>query len=132
MKGLFINFNYKKTIVLFVLGLIISFVSLLVKGFDSLLFYCDAFFIAGFVILAFGILAVLSFFGAFDTLGYSMYSFTRAFSKKEEMSNKKYVDLVDYVEKKKEKRGKFKTLFLPYLFSGGFYILLFIILFIFI
>ena len=124
--------NWKKSLIVFGVGVLISLIYLIVNGFDLMINYCDAFFISGFVITSIGVLSVLSYLGAFDTIGYSFYALGRVFTSKKELDEKKYNDLVDYVEKKKSKRGKLKEFFLPYIYSGVFYILLAVILFFFV
>lgn len=124
--------NWKKSLVIFVIGLIISLIYLCTNGFNSAISYCNAFFISGFIIIAISILSTLSYFGAFDTISYSFYSLGRVFTKEKEMGEKKYKDLVDYVEKKKATRKKFLYSFLPYVYSGLIFMLASIILFFFV
>ena len=69
--------------------------------------YCDALFIAGFTLFAFAALATLNLFGAFD-----IFSFLPARRKKENGAKE---DFYEYTTRKKEERGRFKLVFVPYL-----------------
>lgn len=124
--------NWKKTLILFGLGLLISLIYLFINGFSLIINYCDAFFIAGFIIFSIGALSTLSYFGAFNTLGYSFYALGRVFSSKKEMKEKKYEDLVDYVEKKKQSRKGLKRIILPYVYIAIIFFLLAFFLFFFV
>ena len=124
--------NWKKSLIIFGLGLFIFLIYIILNGFDNIIYYCDACFISGFIIISISILSVLSYFGAFDTISYSFYAFSRAFTKEKELGEKKYKDLVDYVEKKKNTRKKFAYSFLPYVYSGLLFMIAAIILFFFV
>lgn len=75
----------------------------------------DGGFIAGSVIIFCFLLSLLNRFGAFDTFGYSFSALLHSFNPEKE---KKYVDLVEYKDKKNIKRSKTPLFYVPYLVSG--------------
>lgn len=83
---------------------------LVLRGFDLLIFYVDAFTTAGAVTLLFGLLVLVWYFGAFDSFGYAL-STVRA-------EKRKYRTLYDYAQAKKEKRSIGEFVFMPYITVG--------------
>ena len=65
--------------------------------------WCDSLFITFGVLFGIGILSLLSSFGAFDLIG---YSFANIFSVIINKDKKKYVDAIDYRDKRVEKNMK--------------------------
>lgn len=83
--------------------------------------YCNGFFIAAFTLISIGLLAVLNLFGAFD-----IFSFYPGRKKKEDGTKE---SLYDYSTRKKEERGKFKLVFVPYISLGSVYLLVSLVLY---
>ncbi|MBQ8815172.1 MAG: DUF3899 domain-containing protein [Lachnospiraceae bacterium] len=82
---------------------------LFLKGFDRILAYIDAFSVAGSVSVLYGMLMMVTSFGAFDMFGYAFSSFR---------TERKYKDFYEYtVVKKKKQEGKEKT-YTPYIIVG--------------
>ena len=74
--------------------------------------WCDSLFITFGVLFGIGILSLLSSFGAFDLIG---YSFANIFSVIINKDKKKYVDAIDYRDKRVEKNRKTRWSFFVYL-----------------
>ena len=77
--------------------------------------YRDGATIGGFALFFFGLLLILSHFGAFD-----IFSFMFARKKKEDGSKEIYSE---YVERKRMEKGHLNLFFLPYLIVGSLYLL---------
>ena len=106
----------KRILIIHVVDIIMILLILLMKGFDKAINYCDAFFIAGLLMICFGGLSFVSNCGAFDIFG---YSFKTVGTKLSGNPNKEYQNLSAYVESKKDRRLKEKFNFVPYLLVGG-------------
>lgn len=93
------------------LGLNIFFVLLVLalNGFDRLLYYVDAFSVAGALSVLFGLLLWVSSAGAFNTFAYA-FSTLRA--------ERKYKDLFEYTAAKEERTAKQKKIQVPYMVIG--------------
>lgn len=123
--------NIKKFLIIFLISIIIFIGIVASRGFGLIISYCDGCFITGFIMLAVGCLSALTYFGAFDTFGYSAYALGEMFRRKTS-ENKKYQDLIDYTEQKRLKRSNKRYSFVPYLENGVFFILAAVILLIFV
>lgn len=106
----------KRILIIHIVDIIMILLILLMKGFDKAINYCDAFFIAGLLMICFGGLSFVSNCGAFDIFG---YSFKTVGTKLSGNPNKEYQNLSAYVESKKDRRLKEKFNFVPYLLVGG-------------
>jgi len=106
----------KRILIIHVVDIVMILLILLMKGFDKAINYCDAFFIAGLLMICFGGLSFVSNCGAFDIFG---YSFKTVGTKLSGNPNKEYQNLSAYVESKKDRRLKEKFNFVPYLLVGG-------------
>ena len=93
------------------LGLNVFFVVLVLflRGFDYLIYYVDAFGVAGGISVFFGLLLLLTSLGAFTTFGYS-FSTLRG--------ERRYKDLYEYTEAKREKQAKQQKTYIPYILVG--------------
>lgn len=105
----------RKYIIIGIIAIALNLIVLFAKGFDQLIYYCDSFFIAGFSIFGCGILSIVSNHGGFDIFGYSTQYVGNMVAGKE----KKYVDMVDYINQKNEVRSKDRFCFVPYFIIGG-------------
>ncbi len=91
------------------LNVFFVFLVLLLRGFDYLIYYVDAFGVAGGISVFFGLLLLVSSLGAFTTFGYS-FSTLRG--------ERKYKDLYEYTEAKKEKQANQPRIYMPYILVG--------------
>jgi len=91
----------------------------LINGWNVLMNYVDAFFIAGASNILIGGLAWIGNTGAYDIFGY-------VFARK----RPNITCLYDYTESKREKREKSKFSFIPWIVVGVFFLLISIILYI--
>lgn len=96
-------------IVALVINAVVALVVLSVRGFDLKIYYVDAFSAAGGVSVFFGLLLWVAAAGAFDTMGYGFSVIG---------GNRKYKDLYEYTVRKKEKRGRQKKTYMPYIVVG--------------
>ncbi len=87
----------------------ITFLSLIKDGFVLRISYYNALTMAGAVTLLLGLLLLTAYLGAFDIFGYS-FSTLR--------SQRRYRDLYEYTEAKKEKRRRGDRFFLPWVIVG--------------
>lgn len=101
---------FKKWIIPVVLTLVFGTVVLLLKGFNLLIYYVDAFGIGGAVTFMIGCLMLLSHLGAFDTIVYGFSTFKG--------SKRKYHDLYDLTQEKNLVRSRAKWTFFPFIFVG--------------
>lgn len=121
-----------KMLVLFILAVACVVVVLFLKGFHLLQSYCDGFFVSGAILLTLGFFSLLGSFGAFDSVSYLGYTLGNMFRPGRIVDDKPHMNLVDYVDMKKEKRAKNKYAYVPYFEFGilfvfiSFIILLFI------
>lgn len=128
IKSFFLK-NYIRLIVSLVIGLILMTIynlsyqfGLSVNAWSNLSYYRDGAFIAGMVLLFIGLLAIISQFGAFD-----IFSFYAGRKRKEDGSKENYTE---YVERKRETRGRFNITFLSYfIISTCFLVFSFVIYF---
>jgi len=112
----------KRYIFSFVAGiLIVVLYNLLRDEWDILVNYQEAFSIAGFSIFFFGLLVLLSQFGAFDLWMY-------VFSKKKIVNGKKQI-YSEFANEKMVVRSRAKLIFVPYLIIGLVFILVSLIWF---
>ena len=103
-----------KYIISFIVGGAIAVGVLFIEGFDIKMSYQDAFFIAGAVLVVTGGLSFVTYFGGFDIFVYGFMSFN---------PNRRYKDLYEYSEAKKEKRRSKSIPFMPYIVIGVIYII---------
>ena len=96
-------------IVSLVIGIAVSISVLAFYGWDKKIYYCDAFFASGAILVSIGALAFVSYYGGFDIFGYVFTSLR---------TNRRYHDLYEYVNAKNEKRKKPYFPFMPYLMVG--------------
>ena len=120
--GLFFKENWIRFVASIVVGVIfmVIYIALLQSSIDvnawaMLASYRDGATIAGFVLIFFGLLLVLSHFGAFD-----IFNFLLGRKKKEDGTKEKYFE---YVERKRIEKGHLNLFFLPYLIVGSLYLL---------
>ena len=89
------------------------------KGFDRTIYFVDAFSAAGGIVFLIGLLQLVSYWGAFDTFGYGI----------SKLGNyKRYADLYEYTQKKREARGRGELVFIPFLVVGAVFILISLII----
>ncbi len=119
-KKLFIHSPFHYLIAL-VVATILFLVALFARKVYSILFIADAFAIGGGVTFLYGGLVLVNYLGAFDTIGYGFSTFLG--------KKRKYEDLVDYSEKKKESRKLGNFIFMPYFTVGALFLLVSAILF---
>lgn len=91
------------------LNILFTLLVLYLRGFEQLMFYVDAFSVAGAVSVLFGMLLWVASAGAFSTFGYA-FSTLR--------SERKYKDLYEYTVAKEEKQAKQKKTYMPYILVG--------------
>lgn len=90
------------------------------KGWDKMIYYIDALFIAGFALICISGLSIVNYFGAFDI-------FTHLFAKPNE--NNKKPSFYEYSLEKSASRKEHRFNFVPYAVIGFLSIILSIILF---
>ena len=83
------------------------------RGFDRVLCYVEALTTAGSVLIFIGLLQLVAFWGALDTFGYNLSL----------LGHKRYADLYDYTQRKKEKRAQSELIFMPFLTVGLFFLI---------
>ena len=118
------NKRVKKTIILIVIGIIISLIYNFANGWNLLIHYINSTFLSGSVLLLIGLLAVVTNLGMFDHVSYSMQYVGRSFRGKKQL----YEDMPDYVNKKNEKRIKWYLVFIPYIISSSLFLIISIVL----
>ena len=111
-------------IVAFIIATIITVLYLSNTSFSVLRAYADGMVTGGAVVIFFGLLVLLSNFGAFDMFSY-------AFSRISRSNRERYHDLYEYSEDKRIKRSANRYVFMPYLVTGACFIVVALILFIF-
>ncbi len=92
----------------------VTLLSLLRDGFALRISYYNALTMAGAVTLLLGLLLMTAYFGAFDIFGYSFSTFR---------SRRRYRDLYEYAEAKKEKRRRGDRFFMPWLIVGAVFLI---------
>ena len=95
-------------------AVVITGLSLLRDGFTLRIHYYNALTMAGAVTLLLGLLLMTAYFGVFDIFG---YSFSTVGTKR------RYHDLYEYAEAKKEKRRHGNKFFLPWMIVGTAFLL---------
>lgn len=111
----------KRLLIIHIVDIIMILLVLFIRGFDQAIYYCDAFFVAGLLMICFGGLSFVSNCGVFDVFGYSVKTIGTKLSGN---PDREFRNLTEYVESKKDKRLKEKLNFLPYLLVGAGTILL--------
>lgn len=115
-----------KYLIIFIIGLIITSISLFVKGFN-LLSFVDGFFISGASLIFIGLLSCLFFYGAFDTFSFSFSYVKNSYSKnKDERVN----DFYKYKQNKNSKRENMNIPYTPYLINGLLFLIIAIVFYI--
>lgn len=110
-KKIFLH-SPKKYLVSLVIMVVLIISSLSMKGFNLLVNYCNAFFIAAALFIGIGFLSILTNLGTFDVFSYSgKYVANR-------IRNVNIEKYPEYTENKKEKRKKFRFNFVPYMVLG--------------
>lgn len=102
----------------YIISLIVAIILILIRlitsnGFQNIVAYCDGTFIAGMILICFGGLSVVTFFGGFDIFSYN-------FSRKKEGASSLY----EYSQIKAEKRKSGPLHFVPYFVVGLFFLLI--------
>ena len=115
----FILHSPKRYLVGLLLAAALVLVSLFIRGFDHLIYYVDSFGIAGGAVFLIGMLQLVSYWGAFDTFGYSFSSFRH---------KSRYEDLYEYTVKKQESRRVNELTFMPFIVVGLVFLLICLIL----
>ena len=87
----------------------VTLLSLLKDGFALRISYYNALTMAGAVTLLLGLLLMTAYFGVFDIFGYSFSTIG---------TRRRYHDLYEYTEAKKEKRRRGDRFFVPWLIVG--------------
>ncbi|MCM1260868.1 MAG: DUF3899 domain-containing protein [Prevotella sp.] len=123
IKRVFIH-SWQRYLIAFGLAIVLSVIYLCTRGFETLIYYIDAFSIAGSIVFLCGALSLIAYFGGFDTIRYGFASFRRG-------SAAKYEDLYDYSTQKKEERKHGHFTFMPYFTVGGVFIIASFILMVF-
>lgn len=101
------------------LNVLFTLLVLFLKGFDHLLYYVDAFSVAGAISVLFGMLLWVTAAGAFTTFGYAFSTFS---------SERKYKDLYEYTAAKEERRSKQKKTYMPFIVVGFVFLMISFIL----
>lgn len=120
IKRVFIH-SWLRYLISFCLAIALSMIYLCTRGFQTLIYYIDAFAIAGSIVFLCGALSLIAYFGGFDTIRYGFASFRRA-------GKAKYEDLYDYSIQKKEERKHGNFTFIPYFTVGAIFLILSFIL----
>ena len=123
IKRVFIH-SCLRYLIAYCLAVALSVIYLCTRGFQTLIYYIDAFSIAGFIVFLWGALSLIAYFGGFDTIRYGFASFRRG-------SRSKYEDLYDYSVQKKEERKQGNLTFMPYFTVGIIFIILSFVLMLF-
>lgn len=120
IKRVFIH-SWQRYLISFCLAIVLSLIYLCTRGFQTLIYYIDAFAIAGAIVFLCGALSLISYFGGFDTIRYGLASFRSG-------GRAKYEDLYDYSIQKKEERKHGHFTFVPYFIVGAIFIIISLIL----
>ncbi len=88
----------KRTLIIFIIEMMMTVIYLFIKGFDTIVNYCNAFFVSGFAIICIGGLSWLSNIGTFDIFGYSWKTLKSSFSKD---VKRDYNSMYEYSESKR-------------------------------
>ncbi len=104
-----------KYLICLVIAIAISIIVLLQTSFKYLTNYVNAFTTAGGALVFLGLLSLVTFYGAFDTMGYAFSTFR---------TKRRYHDLVEYTEAKAEKRRHSNLPYIPYILVGVLFICL--------
>lgn len=106
-------------IISLVVGIIISIIILAKTNFTYLINYVNAFSTACGALIFVGLFSLVSFYGAFTTIGYAFSTIS---------SKRKYHDLFEYTKAKEEKSKHSNLVFMPYIVTGVFFGLISLIL----
>lgn len=121
----FIQKNWIRFVVSLAIGLAISIIYMSVNTYlgswKDIMFYCNATFIASFLLFAIGVLTLLNNFGGFDIFSFLIMRKPYNEARKE--------NLYEYSERKKEERKKYKLVFLPYLIVCSLFLIASLILY---
>lgn len=130
----FLKSVYLKTIILFVLGGIITILLFFfafkveLESTKSIIYcLCDSTFVSGAILLFFGCFQIIGNQGTFDLFNYGVSNIFSVFVHKDQ---KKYVDAIDYKNRKALKRKKERFNFLFYFGVALIYLITSIILYI--
>lgn len=100
---------WKRYVAAVIVNAAVTLAVLCVRGFGLKIYYVDAFSVGGAVSILLGLLGWVASAGAFDTIGYGFSTLG---------GNRRYKNLYEYIEGKKEKRGRQNRPFLPFLATG--------------
>ena len=95
-------------------AVLVTLLLLVRDGFSLRISYYNALSTAGAVTLFMGLLLMVSYFGVFDIFGYSFSTLRR---------QRRYKDLYEYSEAKREKRRRGDLYFLPWIIVGAGFLL---------
>ena len=112
--------SWKKYIILFVVGCVLTMAGLLLNGFNFALYYVNSFFFAGFAMICLGGLSIVNYYGGYDFMSY-------AFSKRNPDGTK--IQYSTYIENKENKRKNNKLPFGPYFVRGTIFLIVSIIIY---
>lgn len=114
--------DIKKIIKKIIITSVMILLVLILKGFDKLMYYSDAFFLTGMFFIGWGALGIVGKYGGHDMFGYAGYYL---FNRKSE----KYHDYVDYCQQKDAIRSRKKHDFSDIIYGGILILISTIILF---
>lgn len=120
IKRVFMH-SWQRYLVALCLAIALTLIYLSTRGFHTLIYYIDAFAIAGAIVFLCGALSLIAYFGGFDTIRYGFASFRRG-------GKAKYEDLYDYSVQKKEERKHGHFTFVPYFTIGGMFLIVSLVL----
>ncbi|MCR5324982.1 MAG: DUF3899 domain-containing protein [Lachnospiraceae bacterium] len=109
-----------------VLNLAFCLIVLLVRGFDRLIFYYDAMTTAGSISILFGLLLLVTYWGAFDIFGYAFSMFKVHLTP--DASIRRDKDLYEYKIRKQEERSRKELGFMPFIVVGAVFLILGVII----
>lgn len=115
----------KRLLIISIIEVLLIAIFLIIKGFNNIINYCNAFFVGGFAMFCIGCFSWLSNVGTFDIFGYSWKTVKSSFSKS---LKREYNSMYDYSESKRMKRESEKYNFLSYFIAGGIAIIVAIII----
>lgn len=101
--------KWKRYAAAFLLNVGLTLLVLFARGFNLKIYYMDAFSVAGAVSILLGMFTWVVKAGMFDTVGYGFSTLRSA---------RKYSDLYEYSSRKKEKRSRKGSMFLPLFVTG--------------
>lgn len=110
-----------KPLIILSVAIFITITYLIVYGFDSKIYYIDAFFSSGAIILLIGMLSLVSSLGAFNTFSFAGYYIMHG-------TKREHNSYGDYVVNKNRVNLLHRLNFIPYIVVGSVFILISIIL----